>query len=286
MTKKLTAGSVQELASFTKADRKGREIRAFALALEIRDLLSHVEGNWAPTEDALTNIKEFSIACLLSTSSPSYKFGSTAIVLDTLRKVSIGLPEGWYNNPARRGTVSSAVTKYLTLARSDMKKMIRASMGTDENPDNKQNIAELADKIMGLGGANTYATVKHWARFAVMRSVYLTFNGQSFWDQVDEKLKSIREKADTNHPENPMEAKKDIHTELNYFLQVDFTMWGNPIDSGRRAAHEAEVCLNPVQQSIDRVAAANAGYDVDQDVNHRRTNGRACRKRRRVNQAE
>lgn len=41
-------------------------------------------------------------------------------------------------------------------------------MGTDENPDNKQNIAELADKIMGLGGANVFATVKHWARFAVM----------------------------------------------------------------------------------------------------------------------
>ena len=41
-------------------------------------------------------------------------------------------------------------------------------MGTDENLDNKQNIAELADKIMGLGGANVYATVKHWARFAVM----------------------------------------------------------------------------------------------------------------------
>lgn len=41
-------------------------------------------------------------------------------------------------------------------------------MGTDENPDNKQNIADLADKIMGLGGANVFATVKHWARFAVM----------------------------------------------------------------------------------------------------------------------
>lgn len=30
----------------------GREIRTYALALEIRDLLSHVEGKWTPTEDA------------------------------------------------------------------------------------------------------------------------------------------------------------------------------------------------------------------------------------------
>ena len=69
-------------------------------------------------------------------------------------------------------------------------------------------------------------------------------------------------------------------------LQVDFTMWGNPIDSGKRAAPEAKASLHPVQQAIDRVAATSAGNIVEQDVGSCGSNGRARRKRRRVSQAE
>ena len=36
-----------------QADKKSREIRMFALTLEIRDLLSFIEGNWSPTGDAM-----------------------------------------------------------------------------------------------------------------------------------------------------------------------------------------------------------------------------------------
>jgi hypothetical protein len=76
VAKRLRPSSVQELAMFAKvcmtqcasyqvrtplqlsnteyqADKKSREIRTFALALEIKDLLSFIEGNWSPSGDAL-----------------------------------------------------------------------------------------------------------------------------------------------------------------------------------------------------------------------------------------
>lgn len=36
-----------------QADKKSRKIHTFALALEIRDLLSFIEGKWSPSGDAL-----------------------------------------------------------------------------------------------------------------------------------------------------------------------------------------------------------------------------------------
>lgn len=43
------------------------------------------------------------------------------------------------------------------------------------------------------------------------RAVYLKSSGQSFWDEVDEKLKWIREKADTKYPDDLTKAKMEIH---------------------------------------------------------------------------
>jgi hypothetical protein len=43
----------------------------------------------------------------------------------TLKKVSVGLPEGWYDDAAKRGTVATAVTKYMMETRSSMKKLVR-----------------------------------------------------------------------------------------------------------------------------------------------------------------
>ena len=150
-----------------------------------------------------TNIKEFSTLYLLSVTSPSYKFGSTAVVLvgarrspnpemslsgnqDTLRKVSVGLPEGWHDDRAKRGTVATAVTKYMTETQSAMKKLVRIPAllaqqsswsssqirtsieGPKGKPDEKQTIAELAGAIMGLGGPHLRATIQHWGHFAIM----------------------------------------------------------------------------------------------------------------------
>ncbi|KAF8263118.1 hypothetical protein EI94DRAFT_1704259 [Lactarius quietus] len=303
MTKRLNAESVQELALFSKADRKSREIRAFALALEIRDHLSHVEKNWTPSEDALTNIKAFCIACLLSTASSSYKFGVTGIVMvrakscccgmwpirkaqDMLKKATIGLPEGWYNDAAKQGAVSSAVTKYLTWMQADMKKLIRTSVkGPKDRPEDTQNVTQLADAIVGLGGPNTCATPLHWARFAVMCSVYLKSDGPQFWDKVDKKLKLIRETASSRYPDDILKAKKEIHTALNDIVQVDFEMWGNPMDSGRFATHDGVSSSNLIQRAIDNVATARAG-DLGDLSMLRKANGQAHRKRHCVSRTQ
>ena len=86
---------------------------------------------------------------------------------DTFRKVSVGLPEGWYDDGAKRGTVASAVTKYMTETRSAMKKLVRIPAlltqqsswsssqimtsieGPKGGPDKKQTIAKLTSVIMG-----------------------------------------------------------------------------------------------------------------------------------------
>ncbi|KAF8263245.1 hypothetical protein EI94DRAFT_1704138 [Lactarius quietus] len=181
--------------------------------------------------------------------SSSYKFGVTRIVMDMLKKSNIGLPEGWYNDAAKRGAVSSAVTKYLTWMWADMKKL-------------------LADAIVGLGGPNTFAMPLHRAHFAVM-------------DKVDEKLKSICETANSWYPNDILKAKKKIHTALNDIVQVDFEMWGNPMDSGRFTSHEGASSSNLIQRAIDNIATARAG-DLGDLSMHRKANGQAHRKRHRV----
>jgi hypothetical protein len=52
----------------------------------------------------------------------------------------------------------------------------------------------------------------HADRSEPKRSVYLKSDGPQFWDSVDGKLKTIREIAHARHPEDPVSAKKAIHT--------------------------------------------------------------------------
>jgi hypothetical protein len=42
--------------------------------------------------------------------------------------------------------------------------------------------------------------------------LYLKSDGPQFWDSVDGKLKTICEIAHARHPEDPVSAKKAIHT--------------------------------------------------------------------------
>lgn len=278
VAKRLRPSSVQELAMFAKADKKSREIRTFALALEIKDLLSFIEGNWSPSGDALVNIKEFSTLYLLSVTSPTYKFGSTAVVLKTLKKVSVGLPEGWYDDAAKRGTVATAVTKYMTETRSSMKKLIRTSIeGPKGKPDETQNIAELASAIVGLGGPLLRATVQHWGRFAVMRSVFGKTDGSStFWDKVDKELSSIRENANVKYPNDRNKAGREVHTSINTILEADYDLYGNPSRYGQHPVFfESE-------SGTELATYARARAQADKENSRRRADGQAHKKKRRT----
>ncbi|KAF8261812.1 hypothetical protein EI94DRAFT_1705255 [Lactarius quietus] len=209
------------------------------------------------TQRLKTNIKAFCIACLLSTASPSYKFGVTGIVMDTLKKSTIGLPEGWYNNTVKQGAVSSAVMKYMTWMQADMKKL-------------------LADAIISLGGPNTCTTPLHWAHFAVIMCSGYIF--KRFWDNVDEKLKAIHDTASSQFPNDTLKVKKDIHMAYNNILHIDFEMWGDPICSGQYATHDGVSSSNPIQQAIDNVATTQARDLGDLSV-HCKVNGQAHHKK-------
>ncbi|KAN0124633.1 hypothetical protein V8E53_015741 [Lactarius tabidus] len=194
----------------------------------------------------------------------------------TLKKVSVSLPEGWYDDAAKRGTVATAVTKYMMETRSSMEKLIRTSIdGPKGKPDEKQNIAELASAIMGLGGPLLRATVQHWGRFAVMRSVYCKTDGSlAFWDKVDKELSSIRENANQKYPNDRNKASREVHTSINIILEADYDLYGNPSRYGQHPVY--------FESESGTELAAYARAQAEKENSRRQADGQAHKKKRRT----
>ncbi|KAI0264586.1 hypothetical protein BC834DRAFT_243343 [Gloeopeniophorella convolvens] len=179
------------------------------------------------------NIKHFVYSTLLSTATPSYKLGTSRIVMDSLQESIVqGLPEGWHDDAAKYAVVSVQVTSDLTNARSAMKKLLRTSVtkssksnnNKENDPDDsteddsqleEQDESRDEDQPDGTRTDKEYpgstASIQHWGRFAIMRAVFLKDPGSNYWDDVDAELRRIRADANKAHPTDRGKADIEVH---------------------------------------------------------------------------
>ncbi|KAI0054542.1 hypothetical protein BV25DRAFT_1843590 [Artomyces pyxidatus] len=263
-TKRLKTESIHELRRFSKASPRDRDMMMFASIMSIHDKLNTAEKAWSPSPDHLLTIRKYSIAILLSTKSSGFKVGARQGVADLLRKMGGGgLPDDWETCPAKLNRVSKAISAALTIFRSEMKAKVAYSKEV------KTNIAELTDDILAPAH-NLKPTAELWARMALVRGMFKDdVEDSKFWDNVDTKMKDMREEAKKSNPTDVNAEKRTLHRMFVKGLEFDYKQYGNPA-SGGSTLPTPDSQLDQWQITVEETSAAIAGNDSEAPRGSRR----------------
>ncbi|KAF8153403.1 hypothetical protein B0H34DRAFT_105306 [Crassisporium funariophilum] len=139
--------------------------------------------------DALQdNINSYSHAVLLSTKLSAYKgVIPRDHVLNILIKNNLHIPDNLAKDQHASNLLKNAVKEALTQKRAQIKKDVKSSIKA------KQTIYQLA--TASVSGTRCTVTAQLCSRLALLRKLHLEDSGGKFWDNVDDRLVMVREKA-------------------------------------------------------------------------------------------
>ncbi|KAJ7046336.1 hypothetical protein C8F04DRAFT_1323240 [Mycena alexandri] len=206
--KRLRPEQVVELEGTLKDPTPLREAKVLANIFALTNLLEEIVASKPAFElsaDLETNISKYAPAIILSEKLNTYKGeGPKTMLLEVIKRLRFGIPDGLEQIPADWGKVVSFAEYALTQRRSKTKKSIRASFKPKADPKTNavtyapdsqhQNIFELTTAV--VKGTPCSVNIALCSRIALMRKVYLKHPNTNFWDQLDAKLEQIRNDAD------------------------------------------------------------------------------------------
>ncbi|KAJ7703891.1 hypothetical protein B0H17DRAFT_1326673 [Mycena rosella] len=186
--KRLRTDQAAEVDMFINDPVSAREVKMFVTMLALDNKLEKIvtaKAAYQVSPELNKNILNYAPAVLLSSKTTVYKGnGATDLLLAILKRYRFDMPPGIENIPADWAKIS------------DIEASVKINKDDDNMapPDKQQNIFDLTTAI--VKGTKCTVNVVLCARVALMRSVYLKHPGVKFWDQVDERLVTIRAKAD------------------------------------------------------------------------------------------
>ncbi|KAJ7269514.1 hypothetical protein C8J57DRAFT_1468565 [Mycena rebaudengoi] len=244
--KRIRADQKAKVAAFLNEPPSLREAKLLVNLFVVENLVNNIvvaTPAYEPSDALIKNIYSLGAAIFLSSKISTYKGATpTNILLNILKQRRFDLPAGIENNAADWEKVIKAVQDALTQLRAKFKKAIEASLKTDKKNakgayapgPQQQNIFQLTHTF--VGGANCTVNVLLCAQVALMRKVYLTNLGPKFWDGLDEKLASIRTKADGDSHKisrafrHILKTDRQTHGENNYELDDGVDAFQQQVD--------------------------------------------------------
>lgn len=253
--KKLKTDQIADLEQFTRDPPLVREAKIMACLIQTNNRLNELHAA-APQffiNDSLKkNILALGNRVLLSTKLITYKGEALkAQLLTVILRQGYDLPPNIESNHANYRVLERAAGMALTNKRSSMKKLIRKSLTGSEDadeaikPDSSEHMSIYDLTKAFVKGTKCKTTPALCARVALMREVFMKDQGEAFWDNVDNRIAKIREKATQAGLEN---AATRIVKAYAKILKNDRELHGSQV-----AEQEFPEEVGQVQQDIDSV---------------------------------
>ncbi|KAJ7429672.1 hypothetical protein B0H11DRAFT_2248336 [Mycena galericulata] len=216
--KRLKPSQITEVESFAADPIATRQIKLFTVLLGVDTRLEAIRT--AAPEFKVTaaldkNMHTLAIHILLSPQISAYKGDfPTKVLLDILKKKRFDLPPGIELVSSDWSVVKARAEYWLTQARAHFKKLLKTSVA-GEDTKKHSNIFVLGQRF--VRDTETTLTTPLCARIALMRKCFKLYPAENFWDKLDGRLASIREKADgdatkqTKMFKSVLEADRSAH---------------------------------------------------------------------------
>ncbi|KAH8107678.1 hypothetical protein BXZ70DRAFT_903157 [Cristinia sonorae] len=203
---KLKSASEKQVVAFAAASPAEREVWMAAMIIKVIDSVETIQSGEAQTKLSATlydKIETYSSKIILCPSLTRYRDEPTKIIIGILeRHPRWGLTPEVKDNKASFDPILSRAQTRLTERRGELKSLLTASLSKESR--GATNIVDLVQRAINkmIKGSKVSIAVdvkvnlQMCARFAFLRKVLVESNGTSFWQVVDEQLKSLREKCD------------------------------------------------------------------------------------------